>query len=65
MVSQRPAPELSDVADRIAATCRIVVQNFLPPEHWAEAERRFRLTVIGHLDSLPEGSLREGFPPSS
>ena len=57
-------PELGDVAHRIAATCSIVVQDF-PPEYWAEAERRFRLTVIGHLDSLHEGSLRESLPPSS
>jgi hypothetical protein len=54
MMSQLPrtTPEISEAAVRLATICRIVVQNFLPPEHWAEAERRFRLASIAELQQL-------------
>ena len=51
----RTTPEINEVSRRLSTICRIVVQNFLTPEQWAEAERRFRLASIGVLEEFRDG----------
>lgn len=51
----RTTPEVHEVATEVAITCRLVVQAFMPPDVWREAERRFYLTVCGVLEQAREG----------
>jgi hypothetical protein len=43
-------PHLHELAVGVAESCRIVVQSFLPPELWAQAEWRFYLSCRGILE---------------
>jgi hypothetical protein len=59
----RTTAEVHDTASRIARTCRIVVQAVMPPEVWAEAEKRFYLTARGELEQLTDGRVTGSHGP--
>ena len=50
---QRPrtgaTPAIEEIAREIGRTGRIVIQAFVPPELWAEVERRLYLAALGHF----------------
>lgn len=57
------SPVIHDTARRIASMCRIVVQAVMPPEWWAEAEKRFYLTARGELENLADGRVSGSHGP--